>query len=127
MHTLLSFIGRFASVAHAQVLQNVGTANPGVSSMWKTICATMPFCSIGTGAPALLFLKITGFLLVMIGGVAAAALIYAGIRIIMSRGQDEGMSEGKKIATYALLGLVLAIIADAVVLYAVQLVNIAAA
>ena len=87
---------------------------------------TVPFCSVGTGAPALLFLKISGFLLMMIGGVAVAALIYAGIKIILSRGQDEGMSEGKKIAMYALLGLVLAIIADALVLYVVQLVNVAA-
>ncbi|OGJ56099.1 hypothetical protein A2706_02120 [Candidatus Peribacteria bacterium RIFCSPHIGHO2_01_FULL_51_35] len=126
MHALLSLIGSLISVAHAQVLQNVGTANPGVASMWATVCSTVPFCSVGTGAPALLFLKISGFLLMMIGGVAVAALIYAGIKIILSRGQDEGMSEGKKIAMYALLGLVLAIIADALVLYVVQLVNVAA-
>ena len=126
MKLLLALIG--IPVASAgSVLKGVGSANPGVVTMWNEICSVMPFCDIGTAAPVMIGLKLTFSILLFIGGAAVAVLIYAAIRIIISRGNEEGLTEAKKVAIYAGLGIVLAILADAIVLYAIGLVNMAAA
>lgn len=125
MKLLLSLLGIPAAYA-GSVLTGVGSANTGVAAMWLEICSVMPFCAVGTNAPLLVGLKLSFAILMFIGGAAVAVLIYAGIRIIISRGNDEGLSEAKKIATYAVLGIALAILADAIVLYAIGLVNLAA-
>ena len=126
MHLLSILFGFSIPGAYAQVLPTVGASNPGVRSMWATVCTVFPFCGVGVNAPVLVSLKIIGFLLTMIGGACVAVLVYAGIRITISRGNEEGLSEGKKVAMYALLGLALATVADAVVFYAIYLVNLAA-
>lgn len=112
--------------AEAQVLKDIGDRGPGVEDMWDEICDILPFCEVGRAAPALLSLKISSFLLRMIGGVAVLVLIYAGIRLIASRGNEEDQTEAKKIVLYALLGVVLAIVADVAVNYALSLFAIAA-
>lgn len=112
--------------AGGAVLDGVGAGNPGVAKMWDLICDVMPFCSLGTGAPAYFAGRVIGFLLEIIGGLAVAILIYAGIILIASQGNDEKLSEAKKIAMWALLGLVLAIIADAVLNYVISVINAAA-
>lgn len=124
--SLLHFLLGFIPTAYAQVLTSIGTASPGVSGMWEAVCSTVPFCGVGRNAPLVLGLKIINFLLMMIGGTAVAVIIYAGIKLIISRGNDEGLTEAKKIAGYAAAGLILATVADAVVNYAIYLVNIAA-
>lgn len=125
MKLLLSIIGIPTAYA-ASVLTGVGSADPGVAAMWSEICSVMPFCTVGTSAPLLVTLKLTGVILLFIGAAAVAMFIYAGIRIIISRGNEEGLGEAKKIAMYAALGIALAILADAIVYYAIGLVNLAA-
>ncbi len=118
--------GLFIPAAYAMSIDNFGTANAGVSSMWADICSTVPFCDIGNTAPTVLGLKIVNFILQMIGGVAVAVLIYAGIKMIISHGNDEGLSDAKKISLYAGLGLIFAMIADAVVQYGINIIEAAA-
>ncbi|MBI3332069.1 hypothetical protein HYZ99_03885 [Candidatus Peregrinibacteria bacterium] len=125
MRLLLSLLGTLVQSAHAGISQ-LGSSNSGVSAMWSSICAVMP-CSGGKSTPALIAASVVKFLVDMIGGVAAAVLLYAAIKIIMSQGKDEGISEGKKIAMYALLGVVLAIISDGVISYLISVLQNAAA
>ncbi len=126
MHFLHAIVGFLIPSAHAQIVSNIGNANPGVAGMWQSVCNTVPFCGVGRGAPKLIYLKVTNVLLLLIGGIAVAVLIYAGIKLTISRGNDEGLTDAKKIATYAAAGLILAVIADAVVLYVITLTNAAA-
>lgn len=112
--------------AGGAVLKGIGGGNPGVNTMWDMICSALPFCTLGTGAPAYFAARVVGFLLEIIGGLAVAILIYAGIILIASRGSDEKFTEAKKIAMWALVGLVLAIIADGVLNYVISVINAAA-
>lgn len=117
MQLLSILIGTLIQSAHAVTLEQIGSAGPGVSQMWNTIIGTFPHTSAGNGALALIALRIISFVLSLIGGAATAVMIYAGIKMVMSRGQDEGLSEAKKIALYALLGVILALLADVIVFF----------
>lgn len=116
MFSLRSILGLLIPKAHAGLRQSLG-ANPALAKMWNDICSVMP-CSLGGPAastPAILALKVTQFITQVIGGAAALVLLYAAIKVILSQGKDEGISEGKKIAMYALLGVILAIISNGVI------------
>lgn len=103
--------------AHADVLRTLMGQGPGIAGMFNTICNNA-FCQLGAGSgTASVFAvvrAITLFISSIIGGTAVAALVYAGIRISMSRGNAEGINEAKKIAIWALVGVTLAIAAPAV-------------
>lgn len=98
---LLHFLQSFVGTAHAQV-----GSGPGVDEMWGTICGTLPYCDLGTGAAAFFSQRIVNFLFPLAVGVAICAIIYAGIKMIT--GGEEGFTEAKTIMMYALGGLVLA-------------------
>lgn len=104
-------------MAHADVLRTLMGSGPGVAGMFGTICNNA-FCQLGsnTGAASVFAVvrAITFFISSIIGGTAVAVMVYAGIKISMSRGNAEGLNEGKKIAMWALLGVAIAIVAPAV-------------
>lgn len=125
MSFLHSIIDYLVPAAHAVVLNNAGTWSPnggfnqGVISMWTTICSTLPFCNVGANAPVFFLAKVIRFIFLAIGGVAVCVIIYAGITLVTSQGSDEVWTEAKKIISYALGGIVLAILGNAVVTYLV--------
>ncbi|MBI3336321.1 hypothetical protein HYZ98_02000 [Candidatus Peregrinibacteria bacterium] len=117
---ILDTIFRLLSVpqaAHADVLRTLMGSGPGVGGMFTTICNNA-FCQLGSGSGSqsvfAVVRAITLFISSIIGGTAVAVLVYAGIKISMSRGNAEGLNEGKKIAMWALLGVAIAIVAPAV-------------
>ncbi|MBT5016163.1 hypothetical protein HN748_02885 [Candidatus Peregrinibacteria bacterium] len=57
---------------------------------------------------------IEGFL-GLIAGFALLALIYAGIRFLTSYGEEEGITEAKRIATWSIIGFVITLLAYSVV------------
>ena len=57
---------------------------------------------------------IEGFL-GLIAGFALLALIYAGIRFLTSYGEEEGITEAKRIATWSIIGFVVTLLAYTVV------------
>lgn len=103
--------------AQANVLQTLMGSGPGVGGMFGAICG-VAFCNTaaGSGIASVVAVvrAITFFISSIIGGTAVAVLVYAGIKISMSRGNAEGLGEGKKIAMWALLGVAIAIAAPAV-------------
>jgi len=103
---LLSFI----ETAHAQV-----GSGPGVDAMWETICSTLPYCDLGTNAPAFFSQRIVNFIFPLIVGAAVCVVIYAGIKMIT--GGEEGYTEAKTIIMYGLVGIVLATLTGSVFVF----------
>lgn len=121
MTILSAIIDLLVPHAHAVVLNNV-SSNPAVQTMWTVICSVMPFCNLGLMAPVAIAAKVSTFVFMMIGGIAVLVLIWAGIQIIYSGGNDEQIGEAKKIAQYAVIGLIGAIIGYSFVPYFVTVV-----
>ena len=123
MSILLTIIGSFIPVAHAVILENAGTwtangtPNPSVMMMWIKICTILPFCSVGPHAPLFFRDKIINFIFLAIGGVAVCMIIYGGIKLILSQGSEEALTEARKIILYAAVGLALALIGATVMAY----------
>lgn len=120
MLRLLSLFGLLTpAVAIAQ--QGPG-GGPGVQSMWATICSTLPFCNLGTGAPAFFAQRALNLIFPLIAISAVVLIIYAGIKIIVANGSDDGVSSAKEILKYALGGLILSILATAIISFVMNVV-----
>lgn len=122
MHSIFSFLMTLIPKAHA-FLEEIGTAGPGVGSMWSQICGSL-FCTFGgsSGDQTVFALvrKVTNFTSMVIGGAAVAIVVYAGIRMITAQGKDDQVAEARKMIIYALVGLGLAIIMPAVVSFVIR-------
>lgn len=103
-------------LAHADVSE-LGASAPGVSGMWSALQSTFPHSGLGAAAPIFLFGKVAQFVLALIGGTAICAIVYAGIKVATAGGDTGKLGEAKTIIAYALGGVILAILADGIVLY----------
>ncbi|MDO8648299.1 MAG: hypothetical protein Q7R81_00785 [Candidatus Peregrinibacteria bacterium] len=115
-------IGILIPDALAVAVDTIGSNDPSIAAMWTQIGRVLPFFDVGREAVGMdpnksFFIKAIRFMMELIGGTAVAVLIYAGIKMIMSQGNEEGTTEAKKIATYAIAGLILAILTDTIVNY----------
>lgn len=101
------------------VLDGVGSGGAGVDGMWEKICSTFPanFCGLGLEAPQYWALRILDFVFAVIGGAGVIVIIYAGIKMIVSQGNEEAQSEAKKIIFYAAGGIVLALLAEGILAF----------
>ncbi len=113
-------IGSFIPSAHAQTLANAGQGGPGVSTMWGHICSILP-CVTSSGGGSTLIMALSNSVITFIFPVtivvAVIMVVYAGIRIIMSDGAEDKVSEAKKIILYAALGVILSIMTSAIVAF----------
>ncbi len=123
MSFFIALRGFLIPVAHAVVLENAGTwsntgaPNVGVMMMWAKICTILPFCSLGPAAPAFFIAKVLNFIFLAIGGVAVCMIIYAGIKLVVSQGSDEALTDARKIVLYAVGGIALALLGATVMAY----------
>ncbi len=101
-------------IGTAHAAEPVGSG-PGVDEMWETICSALPYCSVGTSAPAFFSQRIVNFLFPLIVAAAVCVIIYAGIKMITA--SEEGYGEAKTIMTYAVIGLVLSILTGAIFVF----------
>ena len=119
MSLFLFLIGSFLPVAHA-TLSGAGQGGPGVSTMWSHICGILP-CVTGLGGGSTLIdalsNSVISFVFPLISIVAVIMVIYAGIRIIMSDGDESKVSEAKKIIMYAAAGVILSIMTTAIITF----------
>ncbi|MDD5623128.1 MAG: hypothetical protein PHI23_00240 [Candidatus Peribacteraceae bacterium] len=112
MHTLLSVIGTF-------LVEQAHAAN---SAFWGDYCSAFgTYCGDGRYFIIHLSDRIATMIFGVIGGGSVAAVIYAGVKLTISG--EQGKEEAKKIVTYALAGLVLAIMGSAIVRYVESLVQ----
>jgi hypothetical protein len=105
-------------------ISDVGSSDPSVRAMWTSMKSLFPHTNLGSTALHFFALRIINFILLMIGSVAVAVIIYSAIRIIISRG--ENVDEPKKALMYAALGLALAVVADIVIAFAIMVITAAA-
>lgn len=115
-------ISLLAPSALAAGIEQIGSGAPGVDAMWSNIMTVFPFTSVGAGGVTFVTLKFTAIILSMISAVAVLCIVYAGIKMITA-GSEEGFTEAKKIVMYTSAGLVAAMLADAVVMYVITILN----
>lgn len=74
-------------------------------------------CNANSTSLAGLFWRIGDFFAGFVTVAAVLAIIYAGVRLSMSGGNDQGKEQAKTIITTAIVGLVLALAAEAIIAY----------
>ena len=122
MFSLASFIGFFIPAAHAYTptLPKWGQGAPGVNSMWNSISTTV-YTSLPANAGQdivhALTSGIVNLIFTFIAGAAVLLIMYAGIRMVISRGKEDEFTQGKTIIIWAVLGLVLALLGNAVITF----------
>ncbi len=124
---------RLLTVAAASVpavvladIDQIGSNAPGISQMWSDIKCAFPHTDLGAQGFTFVLARMVDIILRFIGGGAVLMIIYGGIRMMMTVADENSHSEAKKVVLYACLGLILAIMADAIVLYTISLVESAA-
>ena len=106
----LSFV---APTASAQTTANCNPATGGASGGAD--------CAQGTGTPNSLFASggifqtIVNVLLFLVGAIAVIMLIFGGIRYVTSGGDQNSVTAAKNTIMYAIIGIIVAILAYAVV------------
>lgn len=106
----------FFHSAHAAGLVDVG--NGTTAPIWADICSYLPYCGQGANGVVIITGIISNIVLWTIGPAAVLVILYASIRLITSAGNDETVRKAmKEIILYALLGLVLAIMASTIINY----------
>lgn len=102
----------------------IGLVVPAVANATITddICAKNPqsvLCpKAGEPAPLTLMdyvINITNTLLFVLGAISVVMIIYAGITYTTSAGDSKGVEKAKGTITYAVIGLVVALLAGAIV------------
>ena len=73
----------------------------------------------GSDVAAWLIGRIVMFIVPLIGAAAVLMVLYAGLKMIWGRGNEESFTQAKTIITYAALGVVLGTIATVVIGFAV--------
>lgn len=107
MAVVFSVFGGVSAVAACDM------SNPSVS--------TGAECARGNGQPAQLvgdggvFNRITSILLFVVGAVAVIMLIFGGIRYIVSGGDQANVTAAKNTILYAIIGIIVALLAYAAV------------
>lgn len=106
------------SIAHAQGggIDAVGAGAPGVDSMWSQIRATFGPYNTGAGLLTSIAMRIQIIVQTVVGTAAVIAIVYAGIQVATS-GNEDKISEAKKIIMYALGGLIIVMLAPLILTY----------
>ncbi len=113
----LSFAAGFLPTAHAAVIEQIGTDAPGIGEMWADILSIFPHTQYGPGGFAFLIAQVAAIILHFIGGIAILVVVYAGIRMMMTVGDEGAFEESKKTLMHAAIGLILILGTDAIISY----------
>lgn len=122
MKTFVVLIGfLFPAIAYADGLAQVGAGT--ANAVWAQVCTMLPYCGGGFDGVKVITTIVSNVILWMIGPAAVIIILYASIRLVTSGGNDETVRKSlKEIILYALLGLILAILADTIVKYVYNLI-----
>ena len=69
------------------------------------------------------FLGIINYLLLFLGLLLLVIIIYAGVLIIMSDGEEDAVSKGRKMILYALVGVVIIVLSFTIVNFIADIAN----
>ncbi len=104
-----------AAYANTPTLDKWGTRNPAVARMWEMIRSTVYVNIGGQDLVHALTGSLVQLIFTFIVGASTLLIMYAGIRMIASRGKEDEFTQGKTIITWALIGLVLAMLARVII------------
>lgn len=118
-HTIFAVL--FAILAFVAVSAFDGTVAYATCDMSNPSVASGADCARGNGQPSQLvgdggvFNRITSILLFVVGAVAVVMLIFGGIRYIVSGGDQANVTAAKNTILYAIIGIIIALLAYAAV------------
>lgn len=102
MHTLSILLSYLVPTAHAQ-------------SAWREYYGIFGGSGSGQGFIVDLAVRGANFFLLLVSGGAILAIMWSGIQMAMSGGNEEAKENAKKTIQYALIGAILAIMAQAII------------
>jgi hypothetical protein len=109
-----------AMAAEAE-LTNPGTVDNPASAGAETAKASgMPSELVGTNG---VFTKITNTVLYAVGIISVIMLIYGGLRYVLSGGDSKKVTDAKNTIMYAIIGLIISILAYAIVNFVINAVG----
>ena len=85
-------------------------------------CAGFLYCDKPGNAVTILAARVITIVNIVIIPLAVLAMVYGGLRMVMTSVNEEGKEAGKKTLMYAALGLVLAILAERIILYVITII-----
>lgn len=106
-----------APVANAACDPNAMTLSSGADCAQGT---DQPGTLFGSGADDGLFKKVVNIMLFIVGAVAVIMLILGGVKYVTSGGAQDKVTSAKNTIMYAIIGIVVAVLAYAVVNFVVS-------
>jgi hypothetical protein len=100
-------------IALANVTMAAGAAGGGLQGGFAS--ASYSSYMDTTNSPFVLIGNVLQSVLTLMGAVAVIMIIYAGVTISASRGNEEAVKKGKKMITYAIMGLIIIIVSWSIV------------
>jgi hypothetical protein len=116
---LASLLFVFAGVAEAQIFEECDNAAAANSEFCKTI-GTDPGSEDKLFGPDSLLNRVTETIIFIAGSISVLMIVIGGLRYILSNGDPQGISNAKNTIIYAVVGLVIALSAEAILLLVLQ-------
>lgn len=128
MKTILKTAGRVLTGAATAVTLLAGRAmaaindyeNPAMAGAEAARAKGMPAELVGVNG---VFTKITNTVLYAVGIVSVIMLIYGGLRYVVSGGDSKKVTDAKNTIMYAIIGLIISILAYAIVNFVISAVG----
>jgi hypothetical protein len=111
---ILAFLPESAS---AVGIATITASTPGSTAMWSYIGTYLPYFGGGNVAPLIIGTIVINTVVSLIGGASVAIIIYSSIQMSLTGFSEESLTKGKKTITYAAMGLVFAILSEAIIIY----------
>jgi cytochrome bd-type quinol oxidase subunit 2 len=93
----------------------LATASSNITAGANQACANGANCNVGTGQLAHIFANIANFLTILIGALSVIMIIIGGLRYVISNGDQKNVTAAKDTILYAVIGVIVAIVAFAIV------------
>ncbi|MDD4318850.1 MAG: hypothetical protein PHW10_00795 [Candidatus Peribacteraceae bacterium] len=118
MFIITSFLSALIPTAFAAYTDSLGEGKPGISEMWETISSLFPsYSGSGGGALDVLFTRAQGIVMIAIATVAVGSIAFAALQMISSGVTEESAGKAKTTLRNAIIGVLLAIMADGIILF----------
>lgn len=118
--TAATLLAGRAMAAEAQVANPNSAENPAQAGAETAKASGMPSELVGVNG---VFTKITNTVLYAVGIISVIMLIYGGLRYVVSGGDSKKVTDAKNTIMYAIIGLIISILAYAIVNFVINAVG----
>lgn len=106
-------------------MASIATAAPAAATTYNSITESADAVKADDQATSLfgtdgIFVKITNTALFLVGAISVVMLIYGGIRYTVSGGESGAVTNAKNTILYAIVGIVISVVAYAVVQFVIN-------